>query len=241
MEIEILESEAALNERIADIVAETLRDKPDASLVFPLGATPLGMFRVVVRRVQAGEMDLSRVRFIELDDYLGIALDDARNLYNWFERELMIPAGIQPAQVVRFNTDTSDPAAEAARVEAIAQAQGIDLAILGIGMNGHLGFNEPGTAFDSPTQVIDLTPESVASNAPYWGGEDRVPRRALTLGLGTLMQAKVVVLMVNGQRKADILAQVMASEPTPALPATVLKNHPNARVLADAAAAAAQK
>lgn len=241
MEIEILENEAALNERAADIIAETLRKKPDACLVFPVGATPLGLFRVLVQRVQASEMSFSQARLIELDDYYGIALDDPRNLYNWFERELMIPAGIQPAQVTRFQTDTADPSAEVARMEAVVQAQGIDLAVLGIGMNGHLGFNEPGTAFDAPTHMADLTQESILSNAGYWGGEDRVPRQAMTLGLGTLMQAEQIVLMVNGQRKADILSQVMASDPTPVLPATVLKNHANARVLSDAAAAPAQK
>src|SRR5690606_20860124 len=139
------------------------------------------------------------------------ALDDPRNLYNWFERELMMPAGIRPAQVTRFQTDTSDPSAETARVEAVAQAQGIDLAILGIGMNGHLGLNGPGTAFDAPTHMADLTQASILSNASYWGGEDRVPRQAMTLGLGTLMQAEQIVLMVNGQRKADILSQVLVS------------------------------
>jgi glucosamine-6-phosphate deaminase len=240
MQIEILADETALSRRAADLVAETLAHKPDATLTFPTGNTPLALFRELVRRAKNNDIDFRQVRIIELDDYFGIAQDDPRNLYNWLERELLLPAGIKAAQVTRFQTDVTDVDAEIRRMESTVALQGIDLLFLGLGPNGHLGFNEPGTRFDTTIQVIDLTPESIASNANYWGGEDRVPRQGITLGLKSLMQAKQVVLLVSGERKADILAQLMsldATQITTELPASILYRHPNARVLADEAAA----
>jgi glucosamine-6-phosphate deaminase len=240
MQIEILADDVALAVRAADLVSETLAQKPDASLIFPTGNTPLPLFRELVRRVQNGDIDMSRARIIELDDYFGIAQDDSRNLYHWLERELIVPAGINPTSVVRFQTDAPDADAEVKRMKAVVESQGIDLLFLGLGPNGHLGFNEPGTRFDASVQIVDLTPESITSNARYWGDDpDQVPRQGITFGIKALLQAKKVVLLVSGEHKADILSEVMASESqeAPEIPAVFLHRHPNALALADQAAA----
>ncbi|MBN9023376.1 MAG: 6-phosphogluconolactonase, partial [Rhizobiales bacterium] len=129
------------------------------------------------------------------------------------------------------------PAAEAARMEdAIARLGGIDLAMVGLGPNGHLGFNEPGSAFDSRSRQVVLTPESIRSNAAYWGSEADVPREGLTLGLGTLQAARCLAMVVAGAGKRDILARSLEGPVGEAVPATLLRQHRNAIVFADRAA-----
>jgi glucosamine-6-phosphate deaminase len=240
MQIEILADDEALARRAADLVAETLAQKPDASLMFPTGNTPVKLFRELVRRVQNNEIDFSQTKILELDDYFGIGLDDERNLYHWLKRELIDPAGIDPSRVTRFYTDATDAEAEVMRMASVVKEQGIDLLFLGLGPNGHLGFNEPGTCFDASVQIVDLTPESIVSNAKYFGDDqDKVPRQGITFGIKSLMQAKEVVLLVSGAHKADILSEVMAAgvQESPEIPAVFLHGHPQARVLADEAAA----
>ena len=236
MRVVTVEDEAALAAESAGLVADQLREKPDSLLVVPTGATPLGMFWALVAAARAGTIDFSRCRFAVLDEYAGIAPDDRRSLQAWLRRELLEAIGIDERRTIAFDL-SADPASAAARVEAaLAAAGGIDLAVLGLGPNGHLGFNEPGSPFDSATRLIALTPESIRSNAAYWGSEADVPREGLTLGLGTLQAARRLVLLVSGTRKRDILAQVLDGEIEPAVPATILRIHGDAVVISDRAA-----
>jgi glucosamine-6-phosphate deaminase len=154
--------------------------------------------------------------------------------YGWLSREFMDRAGIPAQNRASFNSDAPDTGAEAARMEQwIAQNGPVDVAVLGLGMNGHIGFNEPGSAFDSRTRLVTLTDESIKSNAAYWGGADRVPRSAFTLGLGTLAHAKEIVLLVNGKHKAAILDRVLNGPVTPDVPATFLRTLKNVTIIAD--------
>ena len=140
----------------------------------------------------AARLDPSRARFVTLDEYRGIAAKDRRRLLLWLRRELLDPIGVGEDRVVAFDPE-ADPDAEPARVEAeIARLGGIDLAIVGLGPNGHVGFNEPGSGFDSRSRRVALAPESIRSNAAYWGSEDDVPREGFTLGLGTLTRCPAV-------------------------------------------------
>lgn len=226
----------ALSERAADLVVAHLRAKPDAVLVFPTGNTPVGMFRALARRVEAGDVDFSRARVVELDEYWRIPLDDERNLFRWLQRELIEPAGVQ--HVIRFNSDAENPRTELDRVEqALAEWGGIDLLFLGLGPNGHVGFNEPGSPPDASMHLCRLTPESIVSNARYWGAETSVPRHGMTLGLGTLTKARRTVLLVSGESKAGVLARVVEGKVTPDIPATLLRNAPDVSVIADQDAA----
>ena len=236
MRVVAVADEAALAAEAAGLVSEQLQAKPESLLVVPTGATPLGMFRALVAAGAAGAIDFSRCRFAILDEYSGIAADDRRSLQGWLGRELLDPIGIDGARVIAFDL-AADPASEAPRIEAaIAAAGGIDLAFVGLGPNGHLGFNEPGSPFDSRTRRIALTPESIRSNAAYWGSEDAVPREGLTLGLATLHEARRLVLLVGGERKRSILARVLAGAVGPDVPATILRTHRDGIVIADRAA-----
>jgi glucosamine-6-phosphate deaminase len=225
-----------LSRRAAALVAAQLQAKPDSLLVLPTGATPLGMFRALVAAAEAGDVDVSRVRFATLDDYCDIAADDRRRLLLWLRRELLEPLGVGDDRIVAFDP-AGDPEAEPARVEAeIARLGGIALAIVGLGPNGHLGFNEPGSRFDSRARRITLAPESIRSNAAYWGSEDVVPREGFTLGLGTLSAARRLVLVASGAGKRAILAATLEGPVSEAVPATLLRQHPAATVIADRAA-----
>ena len=152
-------------------------------------------------------------------------------------RAFVEPLGLRPDQVERLDADAADPAAEGRRFdERIAAAGGLGLAVLGLGPNGHLGFNEPPSAPDAPSRAVALTPDSLRSNAAYWGGEDRVPREAMTMGLGPILGARRVLLLVTGAHKHRVLRAAVEGPVGPDLPASFLQDHPGAVVVADRAA-----
>jgi glucosamine-6-phosphate deaminase len=225
-----------LSRRAAALVCEQLARKPASLFVLPTGATPLGLFGALVAASRSRAADFSRAHFAVLDEYAGLAAGDRRSLAGWLRRELLDPLGVPASRLVAFDPCAA-AAPESARVEdAIARRGGIDLAIVGLGPNGHLGFNEPGTAFDVRSGLVPLAPASITSNAAYWGSETEVPRTGFTLGLGTLLDSDRLVLIVSGAHKAGILARTLAGPATTDLPATIVHRHPRAIVLADRAA-----
>lgn len=221
----------------ADVVAETLVAKPGAAIVVATGETPMGLYSELTARRERGDIDTSRLRAFQLDEYLGLPDDDRRSLYGWMRRSFLDPLAISPERVVRLPGDTPDPdAACRAYEEAVASCGGIDLAILGLGPNGHLGFNEPPVGPDAPTRVVALTEESVESNARYWGGRDEVPRQALTAGMTVLLAARRTLLVVSGTHKREILRQARHGPVSPQVPASYLQQSSNVTVVADRAA-----
>lgn len=175
-----------------------------------------------------------------LDEYLGADPGDPRSLYGWLGRNLLAPTGFDWARLVAFDALAADPDAEAARIDAVvAAAGGLDLLLLGLGRNGHLGFNEPGSPQDGPSHVVTLTADSIDANAAHRGGADRVPRRAITLGLGTSATARSVLVLVAGTAKAAILARALEGPVEPEVPASWLQGRATGTIHADRAAAAA--
>ncbi len=223
-----------LSRAAADVVTDLLMAKPDARLVVATGETPLGLYRNLADRKDSEGIDTSRLRIFQLDEYLRLPIDDSRSLYRWMREVFLKPLAIPDHQVTRLPGDAASPS-EACRAydQAVEQAGGYDLAILGLGPNGHLGFNEPPSGADAPTRVISLTPETVHSNARYWGGEDRVPRQALTAGMKQLLAARHILLLVSGQSKREILARSLAGPATPKVPASFLQLAPRVTVITD--------
>lgn len=234
MEIEIVQDYEAMSQLAAERVIAAVNKKPESVLVFPTGYTPLGLFQQLVKAAENDRVSFERASLVELDDYYGISMDDERNLYRWLEEDLVSKVGIRSKNVVRFKTNTDSPQDECERIEdAIDRLGGIDLLVLGLGTNGHLGFNEPGTEFDSRTRVITLSPASIESNARYWGSKDAVPRQGMTLGLKTLSSARQTLLLVSGERKAEILKKVLTVPIVSKYPATVLRTFDHVTVIAD--------
>ena len=233
MELRAVGDPAALALAAADIITEAVRTRTDAVLLAATGNTPMGCYAELAGRPD----DVSRVRVAQLDEYAGVPEDDPRSLYGWMRRSLCDPLGIGEERIIRLAPDGDPGTACGSYAEAVTAAGGIDLAVLGLGPNGHLGFNEPPTDADAPTREVALTPASLASNARYFGSAP-VPERARTAGMDLILAARRVLLLVSGAHKADILRRVIDAEPNRWLPASWLHRHPDTVVIADRAALA---
>lgn len=239
MKLTVLDGPEELAALAAEEILGTVARKPDAILILPTGNTPLPTYARVAKLSRERGVDWSRVRVVSLDEYSGIDREDPRVLGAWLERRFTSQVGIDAEHFIRFDP-AGEPQRECARIEAwLADHGPADLAILGLGLNGHLGFNEPGTPFASRAHHLALTPESIASNAVYWGGAQNVPRWAFTLGLGTLTEARRIMLLVSGASKAGIMARSVDGPVGSEVPATALRRRADTIVLADRDAAAA--
>ena len=235
VEVIVVADAAELAQRAADEIALEIAAKPDLSLLAATGNTPMGAYAELAARQAHGTLETTGLRVAQLDEYLGVSDDDPRSLYRWLETSLTGPLGVTADRVIRFRGNAEDPIADCAAFDAaVAAWGGIDLAVLGLGPNGHLGFNEPPSPADAPTRVVELTPASLESNAGYWGGLP-VPRRAVTAGMDVILASKRVLLLVSGARKHQILRRTLEALVTPDLPASLLRGAP-LTVIADAAA-----
>jgi glucosamine-6-phosphate deaminase len=237
MQIVQVDDYDALSQTAADWVVEQINAKPDARAVFPTGNTPLGLYQELARRYREGRFSTKHLRLFLLDEYWGLANDDPRTFSRWLTSELLDPLGISPDQLTRLPTSAADPEAAGQTFDdAIAAAGGLDFAVLGLGPNGHLGYNEPPAAADAPTRVLDLTESSIDNAASYFGGRDQVPRRAIAMGMAPLLAARQILLIVSGTPKRDILRQALTGPITPEVPASYLRQAPDVTVIADRAA-----
>ncbi|MGN6032772.1 MAG: glucosamine-6-phosphate deaminase [Thermomicrobiales bacterium] len=208
----------------ADAVSETLGRTPGAALTLPTGDTPLGMYRELVRRIEAGELDFSQAQFFCLDDYLGSTPEDEASLTRWLKTVFLDPARLPETNVHYVPTAAEDPVAAAAGYDReIAHFGGLELAVVGLGPNGHIGFNEPGSGPDDPTRIVDLQPATRAQSAAYWDGRADIPAQAMTIGLGTILQAKRIVLIVSGEGKAEIVRASLEGPETTDVPGSFLR------------------
>jgi len=205
----VVDDAASLARAGADVVADVVRVDDPVTIVPPTGETPVGMYAELAARHARGDLDTHGVSIVQLDEYLGLQPNDRRALFGWMDRTVLGPLSIDPARVWRLPTDGDVDAACTAFDRGLDARGGIDLAILGLGSNGHLGFNEPPSDATSPTRAVDLTPDTIAANARYWGSEADVPARAVTLGLNTLLQARRILLLVAGASKHAIVRRAL--------------------------------
>src|SRR5918994_1623373 len=229
----------AASKSAADIVSTTLLRKPDAALAFPTAATPLAMFDILTARAARGETDFSGATIYCLDEYVGVTVRDPNSLTRWLSEALLNRIGIRPDQLHTLPVTADDLVESAAEFDgAISARGGLDLAMLGLGPNGHIGYNEPGSSADSRTRVIALTAESRDQASAYWEGSLAIPDKAMTMGVGTLLESKQIVLLVTGEAKAEILRRTLEEPMTAEVPAFWLRiAGPRLTIIADEAAA----
>ncbi|PZR55152.1 glucosamine-6-phosphate deaminase [Xylanimonas oleitrophica] len=223
----------------ADAVEALLRRKPDAVLGLATGSSPLRVYDELARRHAETGLSFAQARGFMLDEYVGLAADHPERYRNVIEKEIVSRVGWAPERVQGPDGLAEDLAqACAAYEESIAAAGGVDLQILGIGTDGHIGFNEPGSSLASRTRIKTLTRQTREDNARFFGGEvDQVPRHCLTQGLGTIMEARHLVLLATGKGKAEAVHQLVEGPVSAMWPATIMQMHPHATVLLDEAAA----
>ena len=227
----------ALSRAGADRVAEVVAARPTAALVLATGITPMGLYQELAERRKRGEFQTAQLRVFQLDEYLGLEPDDSRSLFLWMKRAVLDPWAIPPANVVRLPGDAVDLQAACRAYDGTVEAVGgFDLAVLGLGPNGHLGFNEPLADPASRTRAVTLTDASIESNARYWGERGQVPRQALTVGLAGLLAARHILLIVSGAHKQSILRRTIEGPVTPEVPASYLQQAADVTVMADTAA-----
>ena len=240
MEVVIAHSPAAGAALVADAIADLVRRRSDAVLGLATGSSPEPVYHELARRHDRGELDLSASSTFSLDEYLGLAPEHPAAYRQVIERQVVRRLGIDPARVHALDGATPDPPRACEEYErAIRAAGGIDLQLLGIGTDGHIGFNEPGSSLGSRTRIKTLTDQTRADNSRFFGGDpDAVPRHVLTQGVGTIGEARHLVLLAWGEAKADAVARCVEGPVTASVPATALQLHRHATVVLDAPAAA---
>ncbi len=228
------EDYSRMSEAAARHVAAQVTLKPDSVLGLLTGSTPLGMYGELIRRHQAGVLDLSRVRTVNLDEYEGLAPSHpqsyARFMYSSFFDHVNVPAGN-----IHIPSGTAPvPLEECARYDRVIQnLGGIDLMVLGIGCNGHIGFNEPGDAFFPGTRLAELAPSTREANCRFFSSLEEVPRRAFTMGIRDIFQARRVLLLASGRAKAEAVREAFTGPVTPRVPASILQLHRDFTLAAD--------
>lgn len=234
LEIRILPDYDAVSQVAADEIEGLLRVKPNAVLGLATGETPRGMYRELRLR----QPNCAHVRTFNLDEYAGLSPDHPGSYAFYMHQELFDHVNFQADNIHLMRGDVADPGAECqAYEEALDRAGGIDLQVLGIGRNGHIGFNEPADAWSDGVHVVTLAESTRIANAPSFGGDPgQVPAQALTMGIGNIMRAGRLLLLATGEAKADILAQALTGPVTPRVPASIVQQHASVLVLADAAA-----
>ncbi len=227
----------AASRRAANIISAMIISKPDCVLGLATGSSPVGAYEYLVKRYEAGDLDFSLVTSVNLDEYKGLSGDNGQSYRYFMDTHLFnhvnirkdhtfVPDGLEP---------DSQKACEAYN-QIIRSVGGVDLQLLGLGHNGHIGFNEPGDFFEKETHCVDLAASTIEANKRFFEKEEDVPRQAYTMGIQNIMFARKILIVVSGEAKADIVAKAFCGPITPQVPASVLQLHKDVTLVGDQAA-----
>lgn len=226
-----------MSRKAANIISAQVIMKPSCVLGLATGSTPIGIYRQLIEWYEKGDLDFAHVTSVNLDEYKGLSGDNDQSYRYFMNHNFFSHINIPMERTfVPNGLEKNSDAACAAYNEIIRSCGGIDLQLLGLGHNGHIGFNEPGEAFEKETHCVDLTESTIEANKRFFEKEEDVPRQAYTMGIKNIMQARKILLVVSGEDKADILAQVLEGPITPQVPASILQLHNDVTVVADEAA-----
>ncbi|NMB02336.1 MAG: glucosamine-6-phosphate deaminase [Firmicutes bacterium] len=237
MNVIVVNNFESMSEEVAKMVHGQITRKPDSVLGLATGSSPLGVYKLLAEYHAKGT-DFSKITTFNLDEYVGLAPDHPQSYRYYMNENLFSKINVNPEKTFIPSGIAEDLEAECQRYEEkIKNAGGIDLQLLGIGSNAHIGFNEPGTAFGTVTQVVDLAESTIQDNARFFASIDEVPTQAISMGIKSIMQAKNIILMANGGSKAEAIFAAVKGPVTTKVPASVLQLHPSVTIVVDQAAA----
>ena len=226
-----------MSRKAANIISAQVIMKPNCTLGLATGSTPLGIYDQLTEWYKKGDLDFSAVHSVNLDEYRGLPKENDQSYYYFMHKNLFDRVNIRSENTNVPNGMEPDAEKECRRYEKlIADLGGIDLQLLGLGHNGHIGFNEPGEAFEKETHCVDLHERTIEANKRFFESADEVPRQAYTMGIKTIMQAKKILVAVSGEDKAEIVKKAFFGPVTPTVPASILQMHNDVTVVADEAA-----
>ena len=216
------DKEASLS--AAHVMADVIKNKPDAVIGLATGSSPINMYRELIRMYNDGEISFAKIKSVNLDEYVGLSPEHDQS-YAYFMNDNLFSHVDIPADSTNLPSGlAADPAAECKRYDAVIESMGgVDIQLLGIGNNGHIGFNEPDTHFPKTTTLVNLTDSTIDANSRFFASRDLVPTQAISMGIGQIMAAKKILLVAFGKGKADILEAALFGEVTPSVPASVLQ------------------
>ena len=228
---------ADMSRKTANLISAQIILKPDCVLGLATGSSPVGAYMQLVDWYKKGDVDFSRVRTVNLDEYLGLPRENDQSYYYFMHHNLFDHVNLPEGASNLPNGMAEDMNAECARYDALIRSMGgVDLQLLGIGHDGHIGFNEPCDVVERGTHCVELKPETIEANKRFVASREDVPRKAITMGIGTIMAARKVVLVASGAEKAPIVKEAFFGPVTPQVPASILQMHPDVTLVADEAA-----
>ena len=226
-----------MSRKAAGIVSAQIIMKPDCVLGLATGSTPVGLYKQLIEWYRNGDLDFSGVRTVNLDEYKGISRENDQSYYYFMHQNLFDHVNIPAGNTHLPDGMEPDSEKECRRYEELIQSMGsVDLQLLGIGHNGHIGFNEPADAFDKLVHCVNLTQSTIEANKRFFASAKEVPRQAYTMGIQTIMRSKKILIIANGEGKADIVRDAYFGPITPMVPASVLQLHNDVTLVADEAA-----
>lgn len=228
-----------MSRKAANIISAQVIMKPNCVLGLATGSTPIGTYDQLVEWYNKGDLDFSEVTTVNLDEYKRLPRTNDQSYYYFMHQHLFDRVNIDPERTNVPNGMEPDAEKECGRYEELIRSLGgVDLQLLGLGHNGHIGFNEPGEAFEKETHCVDLTESTIEANKRFFASADDVPKQAYTMGIKTIMQAKKILIVVNGENKADIVERAFFGPVTPEVPASILQLHNDVTLVGDEAALA---
>ncbi len=227
-----------LSQKAAEIMLAVIRTTPDAVLGLATGTTPLGLYARLIEDHKINGTDYRHIRTVNLDEYKGLPASHEQSYAYFMRHNLFEGLGIAPEQTNIENGMAKDEAEECARYDALLDAMPRDIQLLGLGSNGHIAFNEPKTPFGNGTHVVSLAESTIKDNARLFASQDEVPRKAFTMGIRHIMQAKRILILASGANKAEAVFRMTKGQVTEDVPASVLQLHPDCTLIVDEAAAA---
>ena len=226
-----------MSRKAANIISAQIIMKPDCVLGLATGSSPVGTYKQLIEWYNKNDLDFSEVTSINLDEYKGLSPEDPQSYRYFMNTHLFDHVNIDKNRTFVPDGLATDPEKACAEYNAnIIKQGGIDLQLLGIGRNGHIGFNEPSDHFENETHCVDLTETTIQANKRFFDSEKDVPKQAYTMGIGTIMRCRKILVVVSGKDKAEILKQVVQGPVTPEVPGSILQFHPDCMIIADEAA-----